>query len=82
MLEYEDVHKVEDVHDAIVDDEPDVEVVLRLILREDVSEGDDPGVVQEADRHHCQPTWAERLSISSQCNEGRDNLICALLLIV
>ena len=56
MFEYEDVHKVEDVHDAIVDDEPDVKVVLRLILREDVSEGDDPGVVQEADRHHCQPT--------------------------
>ena len=52
MFEYEDVHKVEDVHDAIVDDEPDVVVVLGLVLGEDVPEGDDPGVVQEAEGHH------------------------------
>ena len=58
VLEDQDVHQVGEVHDAVVDDEPDVVVVLGLVLREDVPEGDDPGVVQEAEGHHRQPTWA------------------------
>ena len=52
IFEDEDIHQVEDIHHAVVYDEPDVVVLLRLILREDVSEGDDPGVVEKAHRHH------------------------------
>ena len=48
VLEDEDIHQVEDIHDAVVYDEPDVVVVLCLILREDVSEGNHPGVVEKA----------------------------------
>ena len=57
-LQDQDVHQVGEVHDTVVDDEPDVVVVLGLVLGEDVPEGDDPGVVQEAESHHRQPTWA------------------------
>ena len=57
MFKDQNVDQVEDVHDAIVDDEPDVIVIFSLILREDVSEWNHPGIVEKTHRHNGQPTW-------------------------
>ena len=57
VFEGEYVHQVEHVHDAVVDDEPDVKVLICLIFTKYVSEGDNPGIIQHTRGHHCQPAW-------------------------
>ena len=57
VFEHEDVKNVEHVHEAVVSNEPEVKALFRFIFKENVAEGDYPGVIEEACGHHCQPAW-------------------------
>ena len=56
VLDDENVQQVDQVG-QVVGDEPGGDVVLVLIVPEELSEGNGPGVVNETESDECQPAW-------------------------
>ena len=53
VFEHHDVNDVEQVHEAVVGYEPEVEALICFVFIENPAEWDYPGIIEETCRHHC-----------------------------